>query len=422
MVSRNLMLKALVLAGPFLLFPFSRSFYVFFVAILAWGLIAARGTSWRQVRAPWLALLAFALPIVWTVLGWTLFKGGPDAGWFSKMGVIFLGSLLALATITLSRDERIHALAGAVISVAVGSWIVDGVLQLATGHSVDCRGELSACFTDDRVSLYFGDRAKLGYYMGLMVFFPACWLIGQRRLGAGILVLLAGGAVALAGGSRFTMLAFLVGALVLALTLVGQMRASLRLRLLLAAGIPLLGLLLGVAFYGLNPAFQARVANTLVGFQGMDHDAWNQALSGRLDIWEPLLAMVRDNWLFGVGPGTLDAGIRPYLGAGNLFADLKIYHAHQVVLDVLAATGLPGLAAFLAFYAWVAREFLRACRAPIDLRWAALLVFLLMWFPLNSPNGFYASDMMLLTFYVLGLGFGFRPAPAAADDPRGAAA
>lgn len=415
MVSRNLMLKALVLGGPFLLFPFSRSFYVFFVAILVWGLIEARGTLWRQVQAPRLALLAFALPILFTVLGWTLFKGGPNPDWFGKIGVILLGSLLALATITLSRDERIPSLAGAVISLAVGSWIIDGVLQLATGHSVDCRGELSACFTDDRVSLYFGDRAKLGYYMGLMIFFPACWLIGRRQLLAGIAVLLAGGAVALAGGSRFSMLAFFLGMLVLALTLVSQMRASLRLRLLLAAGLPLMGLLLGVAFYGLNPAFQERVATTLVGFQGMDHAAWNRALSGRLDIWEPLLAMLRDNWLFGVGPGTLDAGIRPYLAEGNLFADLKIFHAHHVLLDVAAATGVLGLAAFLAFYAWVAREFLRACRAPVDLRWAALLVFLLMWFPLNSPNGFYASDMMLLTFYVLGLGFGFRPAPGAAS-------
>lgn len=408
-MSRNTLLKGLVLGGPFLLFPFSRSFYVFFVAILVWGALEARAALWRQHPAPRLAFMALALPVAWTILGWTLFQGGPDPDWFGKLGVMVLGGVLAMATITLSRDEAAARVAFAVAGLAVLTWIGDGLLQMATGHSIDCRGPLSACYTDGRLSLYFGTRAKLGYYMGLMVFIPVAWLLARGRPLLAALALAGGGALAMAGGVRFSMLAFLAGSLALALVLVWRSAFPLLAKSLMTVGVPVLVALLGVVFYHANDAFQARIDTTLVGFRHMDREAWNVALSGRLDIWEPLLAMVREHWLFGVGPGTLDAGIRPYLGAGNLFSEIKIFHAHQVVLDVAAATGLAGLLGFLAFYGWVLREFLRASREALDLRWAALLVLLLMWFPLNSSNGFYASDMLLLTFFMLGLGFGFRP-------------
>lgn len=415
-MSRNALLKGLVLGGPFLLFPFSRSFYVFFVAILVWAAVEARAAFWRQDTAPRLAFMALALPVAWTILGWSLFKGGPDPDWFGKLGVMLLGGALAMATITLSRDEEAARIAFAVAGIAVLTWIADGLLQMGTGHSLDCRGPQSACYTDGRLSLYFGSRAKLGYYMGLMVFVPVAWLVARRRPLLAALALAGGGALAMAGGVRFSMLAFLAGGLALALVLVWRSAFPLLAKVLMTVGVPVLVAVLGVVFYQANEAFQARVDTTLIGFRHMDREAWNQALSGRLDIWEPLLAMFRDHWLFGVGPGTLDAGIRPYLGAGNLFSEIRIFHAHQVVLDVAAATGVVGLVAFLAFYGWVLREFLRASREALGLRWVALLVLLLMWFPLNSSNGFYASDMLLLTFFMLGLGFGCRPAGTIAAD------
>lgn len=408
-MSRNVLLKGLVLGGPFLLFPFSRSFYVFFVAILVWAAVEARAALWRQHPAPRLGFMALALPVAWTILGWSLFREGADPDWFGKIGVMLLGSALAAATITLSRDEEVVRIAFAVAALAVLTWIGDGLLQMATGHSIDCRGPQAPCFTDGRLSLYFGSRAKLGYYMGLMVFLPVAWLMLRGRPVLAALALAGGGVLAMAGGVRFSMLAYLAGALAMALVLVWRSAFPLLAKAAMTVGVPVLVAVLGAVFYQVNDAFQARIDTTLVGFRHMDREAWNQALSGRLDIWEPLLAMLREHWLFGVGPGTLDAGIRPYLGTGNLFSEIRIFHAHQVVLDVAAATGIPGLIAFLAFYGWVLREFLRASRETLGLRWVALLVLLLMWFPLNSSNGFYASDMLLLTFFMLGLGFGCRP-------------
>lgn len=409
-VSYSVFLKALVLAGPVLFFPFSRSYYAFYVFILAWALWQqGLPRLWRQAPGPRLGLLAFGAPVLVTVAGWLLFRdGGMPGEWLGKAAVIALGALLGLATVALSREPRMEQLAGLVLTLAVTSWAVDGMVQLFTGHSLDCRGDLSACATDGRFSLYFAAKSKLGYVLGLLPFLPVCWLISQRRHAAGLALLLACGLLAFAAASRFSMLSFLVGSGALALVLVLRSAMPRARRIAVLAGLPLALAVVAVAFYHLNGTFQSRVDATLLVFQGQDHATLNRALSGRLDIWGPLLEMVRDHWLLGVGPGTLDAGIRPYLGPDNLFASLKIYHAHQVILDVLAATGVIGLACFVAFYGWVLLQFLRASREGISLRWGGLLVFLLMWFPLNSPNGFYASEMMLLTFYVLGLGLGFR--------------
>jgi O-antigen ligase len=118
----------------------------------------------------------------------------------------------------------------------------------------------------------------------------------------------------------------------------------------------------------------------------------------------------------GVGPGDLDTAVRPFLQPGNVFIPLKVFHAHQVLLDVQAAAGIIGLAAFLAFYGCAVWRFIRLSAQGISLQWAWLLVFLLLWFPVNSHHGFYSSEMVLLTFFVLGLGLA-TPRAASAGAP-----
>ncbi|MES2919234.1 MAG: O-antigen ligase family protein [Pseudomonadota bacterium] len=415
----NVWWKALVLAGPVLLFPVARSYYVFYVAIMGWALWEARGALFREERAVLMAVAAFFLPVLVTFLA-ALVSGGADPVWLKRGGAFLLGGLLALATARLFRDARIQPLATALISLAVCSWLLDGCLQLLAGQSIDCRGGASACLTDPRWSLYFATNTKLSYFAGMMAFLPTSWLIRRRRYWLACAVLVMAGVTSMAMGSRFGMLAFLVG--LGALGFVVALGLGRRAKLLIFVAAPLAILAVGAVFYQVNPEFHARMARTLSIFSATDYRIVNNALSGRLDIWLPTLAMLGDgNWLFGIGPGNLDTAIRPYFQPGNVFANAKVFHAHQVMIDILAATGLVGLLAFLAYYGWAARQFLRYRFQDIDLRWGALLVFLLMWFPLNSAQGFYSSEMMFLTFYMLGLGFGFRPvAPLPASSATGA--
>lgn len=404
--NKLLLLKALVLAGPFLLFPAARSYYLFYVAILVWGIMeAGLPALWREGRALRLAVYALGLPVVLTFLVWVL-RGELHVEWLEKAGLMLLGGLLGMSASRLSNDGRIQSLVTLLLSVAVMAWLLDGLLQLLTGHSIDCRGGNSPCVLDDRLSIFWATNSKLSYYLGMFSLIPASWLISQGRRNWGLLVLAAGGIVTMAAASRFSMLSWVAGCGVLAL--VATLRLPRRLRFGVVVLLPLVFLAVGTLLYNINPAFQGRMDSTAQVFQGNDYEAVNRALSGRLDIWGPTVQMLRGQWLVGVGPEGLDGAIRPFFAPDNAFVNMKIYHAHQVVLDILAATGVVGLAAFLLFYGWVGREFLRASREGIDVRWACLLVFLLSWFPLNSPNGFYASEMVLLTFFVLGLGFGFR--------------
>lgn len=413
---------ALVLAGPLVLFPFSRAYYIFYVGILAIGLMGpGLRALWRDARSLQYAFYAIALPMLLSIAVLLVTQHGWRPVWAEKVGVVALACLLGLATRSLARDDKVTSAACLIMAVVIGTWVLDGLLQVAQGHSIDCRTHESPCAMEQRLSLYFAGQTKLGYYLGMLVFLPVAWLISQRRVKTALALLAGAGFVVMAGGSRFGMLSFLIGCLTLSLVATWSARPVLRLAVLVV--VPLAICLSGVLFYELNPSFQSRVAYTVRLFQGLDYETVNIALSGRLDIWAPLTRMIADHWLIGVGPGDLYEAMLPYIPPENPYAHSKIFHSHQVILDIGAATGIIGVLAFLAFYGWVVWQFIRASAEGVNVRWAGLLVFLLMWFPVNSAQGFYASELVFLTFYMLGLGFRSGgdavagPAPGASAGP-----
>jgi O-antigen ligase len=280
------------------------------------------------------------------------------------------------------------------------------------GNDIDCRVLESTCNAVPRASLYFAKKTKIGYYIGMLALVPACWFIIRRRFVAAVFTVLLAGAIAIAAGSRFAMITWLVGSSVLAFVAAAPLG---RLRWVIALGVPVLFAVLAAILFQTSEAFQARVNMTAGLLAGSDYTTLNNALSGRLDIWVPLWTVIKSHWLVGVGPGDLDSAVRPFLQPGNAFIPLKVFHAHQVLLDIQAATGLVGLLAFLAFYGWAVLRFIRLSARGISLQWAWLLVFLLLWFPVNSHHGFYSSEMVLLTFFMLGLGLASPRATAAGE-------
>ncbi|MBN1201599.1 MAG: O-antigen ligase family protein [Anaerolineae bacterium] len=75
---------------------------------------------------------------------------------------------------------------------------------------------------------------------------------------------------------------------------------------------------------------------------------------GRLDTWQSALDMARDHPLTGVGPGLFGLALRSYRDPE--IAQDKIVSAHNLFLNTLAETGLPGLLILL----WTAAVFGRA--------------------------------------------------------------
>lgn len=412
--ARRQWLMAAAVAGAIALFPFARAYYIFYVLILV---LAVRAVGfkqlWQQEDSAGIryALYAIGLPVLLTTAAW-LFMGGAQKLWLEKFGIVAISALLGMATIHCMRDrltaERVHLIA----SIAILSWLAEGALQLLVGREIDCRLLTSTCADAHLASLYFSQKSKIGYYIGMMAIVPACWLIIRRHfLAAGLTLLFAGGVV-MAAGSRSGMVPWAVACLVLIFVVSAPLG---RLRWLFVFGFLVAAAGLVLILFHTNEAFHLRVASSLELFTGPGYSAANRALSGRLDIWIPLEAMMRNHLVFGVGPGDLDTAIRPFLQPGNAFIPLKIFHAHQGLLDIWAATGLIGLLAFIGFYAWAVSEFVRLSARGLSMRWAWLLVFLLLWFPLNSHHGFYSSELMFLTFFLLGLGLaGSREASVAA--------
>lgn len=389
-----------MLAGPMLLFPFARSYYLFYVLTLGF---AFYWLGWRRVlqhsRDLRLALAAVVLPMVVTILAWGIGHGQVEPVWFEKIAVAILAGLLAMATAAVGRTHPGAArLAQGLIALAVLSWLVDALIQLAFGY------DLFGIPASDRLRSYFTHHTKFGFFIGMLVLLPMLWA-ARRSLWLAALIW-AGGAIAVsAGGSRYSMLAFLLATGVAVLLLSWRLRPVHRWAVLL--GLPALLVLAGGILYEVNPLFTKRVDQTAAILGGFDYETIDSASSGRLDIWFPAVELAREHWLFGVGPSQFAELINARLPEDNIYRlrDIRVFHTHQVMLEVWLGAGVLGIFAFLALYWRLCQVLVRTREQMFGMGWAAMLAYLVMWFPLGTHYDFYASEMMLISGYLLGLAF-----------------
>jgi O-antigen ligase len=92
----------------------------------------------------------------------------------------------------------------------------------------------------------------------------------------------------------------------------------------------------------------------------------------RLNLWHEVLQHVRERPFtgYGFGRGVLRQGLKKETGEVNL------WHAHNIFLDVLLQTGIPGLALFLLLLGATLREGWRLARDPDDARAACGIVLI----------------------------------------------
>ena len=397
-----------LLAAPIVAFPFSRSYLIFYVAIILTALITRRTMpAIRRERDLTLGVLLLAGPVLITVIALGVSTGNIERVWVEKLGLILIAGLLGFSIAGLSASPRTQNVTATVIGLTILFWIFDGLVQLLFG--ADFFGIAANTRSGgERIGAFFDNPYRYGYFIAFLAALPAFWLLSQQRgrlLGS--LALIAGGAVALAGGSRYAMLGY--GLLAMVFVLVAARSLPTRQRMGLLVGAPIgLSVLVGLLLVA-SPSLQQRIADTLIILNGLDRDTLNHALSYRLDIWEPALALAGDNWLFGTGPSQITAAIKPYLPPESIFVaqNIDVMHAHQVLIEVLVGTGVIGLFCFIAYYAHVAVVAWRQRDVSATFGWGCLLAFLLMWMPFGSQKDIYGSEQMLLSFYLLGLGFGF---------------
>ena len=314
--------------------------------------------------------------------------------------------LAAIAAATAARRRRLFT----GLAVLAGLWTLDALLQAVTGSSplfwsldqlrlaltgsglcppdeVQAQGRFNGVFSEC--------NPKLGQV--LAVFSPFLLLLaGKRRVLWLGLAALCGLAILLAGARA----AWISYALVLLLSGRAVLGRGGLLAMVLVAGLGL------AATAWLVPEVGLRVqasAGLISGGQGTD-----SALAGRGRIWSGALCMVAEHPLNGVGVRGFRhawADCDPAPAQPAAWGEGPALHAHQLVLEILAETGVIGLLCWLAGAALAIRAWLFAS-APVRQRaLPAGIAVAVAVFPLNTHLAVYSAfwggiTLLLAALYV----------------------
>lgn len=386
------------LAGFVLLLPFGRAAEA---AILAALLIAA--TLAVRERARWLPLigplLGFLL-LLWCYVQPALISAfdslDPAKSWQTALSALRFAGLGAIAVLWYARAPRPERLLQAV-GLLLALWTLDALVQAVTG--VGLRGESAP----DRLSGIFGaDNLKLG--PTLVAFAPigvaAAALHGRKAATAAALLLLL--VVLLSGARAAWISAAVLGAIGVHLLLGQRWRRTLP----ALSGLALLGVVAVAGLAQLSPVFAERLARTTTGF-ALDRASIDYALSHRLPIFEAAGRMFAAHPVNGVGVRAFQEAYPAHTVPGDkwlLMGDGRgAAHAHHLLLEIAAETGVIGLVCWLLGFSLLWRNWHDACQEQRRRALPWLLGLLAMTFPLNTHLAFYSAYWSGVFFWLLAL-------------------
>jgi len=171
--------------------------------------------------------------------------------------------------------------------------------------------------------------------------------------------------------------------------------------------IPAIAITVIIASYLVSPLFQARLDQSLVLQQG-SHAALDAASNYRVPIFKTSLVMFREHPVNGVG-------VRAYPKAYMDYAEKDDFHirnsggvsggihAHNLVLEVMADTGMIGVVAMIVGFSLVFRLWRNMKPALRNEAFPFSLALALMLFPLNSHFALYGTYMSSLIWILFGM-------------------
>lgn len=380
--------------------------------------------------APLLSVPAWALTTALFLAYWLpqLFSAfdAADAGraWGKVAGGLRYLPFMWLVAIAVSTAVRRRTtFTGLAVITAV--WVVDAAAQALAGTSplfwsmdqlkwaINGRGlctpeEVAAA---DRLSGVFGPcNLKFGQVLASLspfLLFAAArrWKIAGWAIAAAIV-----GVIIVLAGARAAWITYALVLLISGWHLLGGRR------LLWVAAVAALG---AVALALSVPQVTERLQRTAMAFEngavGVD-----AALSGRGQIWSAAVCMVGEHPINGVGARGFrqaypDCDPNPAQTAA--WGEGPALHAHQLVLEVLAETGVLGLLLWLAGAALAWRAWRYATPSARGRAQPAALALAVTVFPLNTHLAFYSAYWGSVTLMLAALYAGALLAKAPDDAP-----
>ena len=365
----------------------------------------------RLLSSPAWALTSILFLGYWLPQAFSAFDAiDPSEAWRkTAAGLRYLPFMWLVAIAVATPQRRALTLGG--LAVITGVWTLDALAQAAfgtsplfwsldqlkwavSGHGLCTPAEAAAA---DRLSGVLGPcNLKFGQVLASLS--PFLLFAAARRLGTWGWVVSAAavGVVLVLAGSRASWITF---ALVLAFS--GWRLLGTRGLLICAAlgGAVAVGLSLG------STQVRERIARTAMAWDG-ESDGVNQALSGRAQIWAAAGCMIQEHPINGVGArGFRDAypACHPSPQQQDVWGEGPALHAHQIVLEILAETGVLGLLLWLAAAAQAWRAWRFAPLAARDRARPAALALAVTVFPLNTHLAFYSTFWGGLTLLLAAL-------------------
>ncbi|MCY7313635.1 MAG: O-antigen ligase family protein [Pseudoxanthomonas sp.] len=288
--------------------------------------------------------------------------------------------------------------ADALLQVAFGTsplfWVLDQAKLLLSGHGM-CTAEESAAL--DRLSGVLGPcNLKLGLVLASLA--PFALFAAARRFGVlgWSLMAAAVGVVVLLAGARAAWVTYALVLMFSGWRLLGWKR------LLGVFAFGALALvLLGIG----SPQFRERIERTTQALAA-DESGVDVALSGRAQIWQAAVCMVREHPINGVGARNFReefAACDPAPEATPAWGSGPALHAHQIILEVLSETGVIGLLLWLAGAALAVRAWRYATPSARDRARPAMLALAVTVFPFNTHLAFYSTFWGGLTLLLAAL-------------------
>jgi O-antigen ligase len=371
------------------LLPFGRAAEAGLLLIV--GLALAQ-RDWRAWRAPLGVFALLWLPMLIALIDANAFAESAQ----STFGYLRFG-LLAAAIVVLMNPTRLAQIEP-LVAIVVALWTLDALIQSVAGVNL-----FGMPVSADRLSGVFGaDNLKLGPVLAVLGPIVLAVALRYSRPLAAIAALLLSAAILLAG----TRSAWVQWLLVLLAFGVWLTPGSWARRVgAIAAALGLM-LLVGLAALQLSPPFAERIERTAQALKG-DTVGVDQALAGRLPIWQTALAMAEAHPMNGVGVRGFRHAYPAYAADGDPWVDRDsatgAAHPHQLGLELASETGAIGVIGGLAL-AIVLWRFWRAAAPAARLAaqpYAAALIAL--QFPFNTHLAWFSSFWGLIVWLLMGL-------------------
>lgn len=171
--------------------------------------------------------------------------------------------------------------------------------------------------------------------------------------------------------------------------------------------IPVLAITAIIASYMVSPLFQARLEQSLIITEGTEA-AVISASNRRIPIFKTSLAMFEAHPVNGVGVRAFPAAYMGFADKDDIHIRMSggksgATHAHNLVLEVMADTGIIGLIGMIAGFILVLRFWSGMTPARRNEAFAYAFALALILFPLNSHFALFGTYLSSLIWILFGL-------------------